>query len=101
MSSEGRAVLGSEKLVVSRRELLKLSGSALAFVAGCEGAGSGSPPAVTEPPRETAANPLHAAAHRRHRIAFLMGDVDLEDTCTLDCTAAFSDHEYGGTSTWH
>ena len=100
-TEDPRAVGSAGRLLVSRREVLQLTGSALAFAVGCEGTSSPEAVTLSEPPRETEVSPAHEAAHRRHRIAFLMGDSDPDDACTRDCTAAFLDHEYGGTSTWH
>jgi hypothetical protein len=96
----GRDSLGSTHLV-SRREVLKLSASALAVVAGCEAIEATDTDSVPAPGLEPAAESATEGAHRRHRMAFLLGDADWGEACALDCTASFSDHEYGGTVTWH
>jgi len=86
--------------LVSRREVLQLTGTAVAWAVGCEATGASDSAPLPAPAREAAAS-VHEAAHRRHRMAYLLGDADLNDACVLDCTASLYDHEYGGTKTWH
>ncbi|MES1176585.1 MAG: hypothetical protein ABUL62_19840 [Myxococcales bacterium] len=95
----GHGSLGAH--LVSRRVVLKLSASALAVVAGCEASDAAVGGSVPAPGLDPAAQGALEGAHRLHRMAFLLGDADWGEACALDCTAAFTDHEYGGTVTWH
>jgi hypothetical protein len=100
MNLRGHGDESSSTEKFSRREALQLTGVALAFTAGCavESGDYLAPPetqaeqslAVTQP----------TGSHARHRIAYLTGDLTIEDPCPLDCTAFLHDHEYGANITW-